>query len=590
MSTCTAPVGGSFAIEETPPVPLIPEALDTDVLLMAESVEQFIRGEVLSVVDRIEEHEEGLMPALLRKAAALGLLGADVPEAYGGLGLSKSAITRIVEAAALQPSFSVSVGAHTVIGTLPILYFGTEEQRRKWLPGLASGELLGAFSLSEAGCGSDALSSRTKAVLSEDGRHYLLSGEKMWTTNAGFADLFTIFAKVDGEKFTAFVVEKNTRGLTLGREEHKLGIRGSSTRRVILEQAEVPVENVLGEVGQGHRVALYVLNVGRMNLGVGAFGTSRELLKHSAEYAQQRVQFGTAIANFGLIQRKLGEMTARMFALESMCYRTAGYWDVAFADIDAVSPNSGDLYRAATEQYAIECAILKFWGSEVLNFVADEGLQIHGGFGYTEEFPMARAYRDARINRIFEGTNEINRLTVTDQLLRRAKSGRLDILGATARVRDAVLSPTPPLESDDTLVNAAYWTRSLRTAALYVAGQAWEALGEKLALEQEICAGTAEILADLYAVESAWLRAKRLVEMERPTSHLAVRALEVVAAEALSRAETAAREAVCAFSSGDAARAHCATLRRVLRAPAVDVVAARRELAGAALARNGYPF
>jgi alkylation response protein AidB-like acyl-CoA dehydrogenase len=585
------PVGCAFLVEETAPEQILtPEELPADARLMAKSIEEFVRKEVQSQSDRIEEHEEGLMRCLVQKAGALGLLAADVPELYGGLGLSKSTITLIIEKAALNASFSVSIGAHTVIGTLPLLYFGTAEQKQKYLPKLATGEVIGAFALSEANCGSDALSSQTRATLSPDGKHYLLNGTKMWTTNAGFADLFTIFAKIDGEQFTAFLVEKDTPGLSLGREEHKLGIRGSSTRRVILDNAQVPVENVLGEAGKGYRVALYVLNIGRFNLGAGGLGSSKEVLRIATQYAKQRVQFGRPIAEFGLIQHKLAEMAVRTFVLESMLYRTAGYWDAHFGQIDASAPDANDRFRAAAEEYAVECAIMKFFGSEVLDYVVDEGLQIHGGFGYTEEFPMARAYRDARINRIFEGTNEINRLTVLDQLMRRAQRGRLGLPQAAAKVKDAILSP-PSIGGQggfsEPLEEVGSWVTAIRNTTLYVAGQAWEALGEGLGEQQEIVAAIADMTAALYALESAWLRiGKRRGARVESLEMLA--AVQIYGNDVSAQVEQSARYALAAFSEGDTLRTHLSTLRRLLKPPSMNTVRLRRQIAQAVIERDGY--
>jgi len=591
MSACSAPVGGVFLIEATAPDRIFtPEDLSPEARLMAKSIEEFVRREAQPLDERLEAHEGGLMRSLVQKAGELGLLGADVPELYGGLGLPKPAITLLVEKAALHASFSVSIGAHTVIGTLPLLYFGTPEQKHRYLPRLASGEIIGAFALSEANCGSDALSSQTRATLSPDGKHYLLNGTKMWTTNAAFADLFTIFAKIDGEQFTAFLVERDTPGLSLGREEHKLGIRGSSTCRVILDNAQVPVENVLGEIGKGYRVALYVLNIGRFNLGAGALGSCKEVLRIASQYANQRVQFGQPIANFGLIQHKLAEMAVRTFVLESMVYRTAGYYEARFSDVDAAAPDANEKFRAAAEEYAVESAILKFFGTEVLDYVVDEGLQIHGGFGYTEEFPMARAYRDARINRIFEGTNEINRLTVLDQLLRRAQRGRLALPQAAAKLKDAILSPPSlggPGEVEDPLEQVSGWVDSMRKVTLYVAGQAWEALGEQLAERQEIVAALADMTAALYALESAWLRCRK---MPPTTHHSPLTAALVFGNDACAQVEQWARYALAAFSAGDTLRTHVSTLRRLLKPPLLDTVALRRRIAAVVREKEAYPW
>jgi alkylation response protein AidB-like acyl-CoA dehydrogenase len=567
------------------------------------------------LLDRIEAQEEGLMRRLVQQAGKLGLLATAVPELYGGLDLPKSAIGLLIEKMAINPSFSVSVGVQTALSTLSLLYFGTPEQKQKYLPGLASGEIIGAFSLSEANCGSDALASQTRAALSPDGRSYQINGTKMWTTNAGFADLFVVFAKIDGEQFTAFLVERNTPGVSLGREEHKLGLKGSSTRRVILDNASVPVENILGEVGKGHRVALYVLNIGRFQIGAGGLGGSKEMLRTATLYAKQRVQFGQPIASFGLIQHKLAEMAVRMFALESMIYRTAGYWDILFQDIRADAPDANEKYRAAAEEYAVECAILKFFGSEVLDYVVDEGLQIHGGFGYTEEFPAARAYRDARINRIFEGTNEINRLTVLDQLLRRAQRGRLPLPQAMAKLKDAVLSPPQTESVVGPLEEIGVWVRQIRQATLYVAGQAWEALGERLAERQEIVAALADMTAALYALESAWLRCSKMHGVQafrysgiqeqsstlpsaqtpehlntRIPEHPALAAVQVFANDACHQVEQWARYALAGFSAGDTLRTHLSALRRLHKPPLLDTISLRRQIAAAVLEREGYPW
>lgn len=593
MQPNTAPIGGAFLIEDA----LLEETLTTEELpsearLMAKTVEDFIRKEVLPLASRTEAHEEGLMKSLVKKAAALGLLSTSIPEKYDGLDLPKSHITLLVEKLSLDASFSVSIGAHTSIGTLPVLYFGTPEQRQKYVPKLASGELIGAFCLSEANSGSDALAAQTKATLSPDGKHYLLNGTKMWTTNGGFADLYTVFAKVDGEHFTAFLVERNFPGVSVGKEEHKLGIKGSSTCRIILDNAEVSVENVLGEIGKGHRPALYSLNIGRFSIGVGGLGHSKEVIKISAKYAKQRVQFGKPIAEFGLMKHKFGEMALQCFVLESMVYRIAGWFDVRFGGIDIDDEGAADKYRAASEEYSIECAIMKFFGSEVLDFVVDEGLQIHGGFGYTEEFPMARAYRDARINRIFEGTNEINRLTVLDQAFRRALKGRLALTQAAANLKDTILSASPSLPDMnlDPIAEIGGWVRQIRNATLYAAGQSYEALGQNLIEKQEVVAAIADMAASLFALESAWLRLQKLKTAGSSRSELAVAAVQVFGADVSAKVEQWARVVLCAISEGDARRVHISFLRRLLKIPLIDTVTLRRKIAAAVLDSEAYPW
>lgn len=481
----TPPPGGAFLVEEAcPEAVLTPERLDAEVRLMAETATAFLRGEVLPVADRLQEQEPGLMPHLLRRAAALGLLATDIPERYGGLGLAKSASARIAEALAAEPSFAVSHSVHTSVATLPLVLFGTEEQKQKHLPRLASGEWLGAYALSEAHAGSDALAVRTRAVPSPDGKGFRLTGEKMWITNAAFADLFTVFAKVNGRRFTAFLVERGSPGLSIGREERKLGLKGTSTCRLVLDAVPVPAENLLARIGQGTQVALYTLNLGRFKIAASAVGQGKNLLGIATRYAKQRQAFGKPIAEYGLIREKLAVMAARLFASESMLYRVAGYLDAAS------SPEH--LSWAAAEEYAIECALIKVACTETLDYVADECLQIHGGYGYSEEFPAARAWRDARVNRIYEGTNEINRLNMVELFLKRLERGRLTV-GDTKYV-PYVGPPEPQAQ------------RSLIQFVLTVAKERFPDLME----QQEIAACLADLFIELFANESILLRAEAL--------------------------------------------------------------------------------
>jgi len=452
----------------------------------------------------------------------------------------------------LQASFAVSWGAHVGIGTLPILFFGTLEQKQKYLPKLATGEMIAAFSLSEANCGSDPLSARTKATLSPDGKYYLLNGEKMWTTNAGWADLFIVFAKVDGEKFTAFIVERTFPGVSVGREEHKLGIKGSSTRRVILDNAQVPVENVLHEIGKGHHVAFGVLNIGRFKLAAAALGGAKEALTIATRYAKDRHQFGQPIANFGMIKHKLAEMAIQLYALESTVYRTAGMLEEVFHGIDPLAPDANAQYREADEEYPVECAILKVFGSEVLDYVADETMQIHGGFGYTEEFPAAQIYRDSRINRIFEGTNEINRLLMLDQLMRRALKGKLpglmEAIGAIRAELNTPQMPTPdPVDPLDAIER---YIANAKKAVLAVAGMAAEQVGTELEEKQEIVGHLADCLIQLYAMESAYLRTRKLQQRGYDIT-LPLAMTRVFAYDAMDAIEAHARRAIHSFAEGD---------------------------------------
>jgi alkylation response protein AidB-like acyl-CoA dehydrogenase len=596
MSADCAPDGGAFLIEDADLDQILTvEEMPSEARFMAKSVEDFMRKEVLAVTDRLEEKEPGLMKSLLQKGAELGILSTLIPEKYDGLELKKSWNSLIMESVALEAGFAVSLGAHCSIGTLPVLFFGTEEQRKKYVPGLASGKIIGAFCLSEAGSGSDALNCAAKAVLSEDGKHYILNGTKMWVTNGGFADLYTIFAKVDGEQFTAFLVERGLEGITLGKEEHKLGIKGSSTCRVILDNVKVPVENVLGEVGKGHRPALYSLNIGRFNIGVGSLSGGKEILKISTQYAKQRKQFGKPIAEFGLIQQKIGQMAALVYVLESMIYRVAGYYDVKFAGLDVTNAADADKIRAAAEEYSIECAIMKFFGSEALAYFADEGLQIHGGYGFTEEFPMARAYRDARIQRIFEGTNEINRLAVVMHAFKRAMQGRLDLLGAGAQLKDYIMNWQPGQDAGgslDPVEEIGVWVTQLRRATMFAAGRAIETLGPGgLEDKQEIVGAISEMAANLLGLESAWLRLQKLQKKALPANfELALAATQVFGCDAMAKSEELGRFIVAALFEDTDLKQNVSILKRLIKPPVVDTLTARRKLAAAAIDKEAYPL
>jgi alkylation response protein AidB-like acyl-CoA dehydrogenase len=504
--------GGSFLVEDVAAGDiLIPEALDAGTHALAEAAADFMRRAVLPVADRLQAQEPGLMASLLRQAGQLGLMGLCVPEEFGGLALPESTIARIAESLAAEPSFSVSHNVHTSVATLPIVFFGTEEQKARYLPRLGSGEWIGAYALSEAHAGSDALAARCRATPNEDGS-YTLTGEKMWITNAAFADLFVVFAKIEGqEKLTAFVVERTSPGVAIGREEHKLGLKGSSTCRLILDSVPVGAENVLGAPGEGAKVALYTLNLGRFKVAASALGQAKILLGIATRYAKQRIAFGKSIAEHGLIQQKLARMAAPLFACESMLYRVAGNLDSAFESGAAVHP---------AEEFAIECAILKVACTETLALCADECVQIHGGYGYTEEFPAARAWRDARVNRIYEGTNEVNRLNIVQLLLRRIESGRLD-MSRTPDARDA--SPGT--------------VEALRAITSIALESATDAHGADLGREQQVCAALADMLIDLLAVDTSGKRAKRILEMGLSES----RWQAALAASRLSQIEADAR-------------------------------------------------
>ncbi len=572
-------IGGNFLLTETDPsLVFTPEDLSSDQLLMAQTAEKFMDKEVMPNVEALEHQQEGLTPKLFRQAGELGLLGMGVPAEYEGLGLDRATNVGVEEQLTRLGGFGVTCGAHCGIGTQPLLYFGTEAQKKKYLSKLATGEWMAAYALSETGSGSDALSLRTKATLSADGKHYLLNGTKMWISNAAWANLFTVFAKVDGQHTTAFLVERTFPGVSFGKEEHKLGIKASSTRRVILEDAQVPVENLLGEAGKGAYIAFNILNLGRFKLGAGAIGAAKESLKVATRYALERQQFGRPIASFGLIQHKLADMAARIFVGESAVYRTAAMMDAVFATGETMDSTNPPFLRGLDE-FALECSIIKVACSEILDEVADESLQIHGGYGYTEEFPAARTCRDSRINRIFEGTNEINRLFIPGLLMRRAQRGRFPLVQAITKVSKELLEMSPLDENaGDELDVARALLTNAKKLALFVSGVAYQKYGEKLGEEQEVVANLSELMIDVYLAESALLRTLKVRQAKGNSSVLADLTL-VFINDAVGRMELQARQALAATSQGDELRAQLGIVRRLLRWSPLNGVALRRRIA-----------
>ena len=585
--TATQRIGGSsFLIEERSPAELFtPEDFSEEQRQIAQTAYEFAKNEVLPQADAIEAKQLDVTKGLLRKAGELGLMGVDVPEEFGGLEMDKVTSAIVADHIAQSASFSVAFSAHVGIGTLPIVWYGTQEQKQKYLPKLATGEWIGAYALSEATSGSDAMNIRARATLAPDGKHYLLNGEKMWITNAGFADLFTIFAKVDGEKFTAFLVERGTPGLTVGAEEHKLGIRGSSTCPLILADCKVPVENVLGEIGKGHHIAFNILNIGRFKLGAACVGGARTSLANSIHYAKERKAFGKSISDFGLIQEKIADCAVGIYAGESMAYRTVGMIDAALADVDKHASNAAQEIQKRIEEYAVECSILKVWGSEMLGRVVDHGVQIFAGYGYVEEYPAERAYRDARINRIFEGTNEINRLIITGWVMKRAMSGQLALMPAIKKLMDEVLAgPVAREEREGELASEYGMLANARKLTLFAAGAATQKHMQALAEQQEIMAALAEMIAEVYAMESCLLRAQKMLDAgsgaeANVSAQTAVAMSRIYSAQAMETIERSARRVLAAVAEGDTLRTQLTILRRLVKYEPADTIALHRSVA-----------
>lgn len=577
--------GGEWLVAETDPAAVMTrERISEEHRLIEQTASEFMVAEVLPVLERLEQKDWALNRTLLEKCGALGLLGTNVPEAYGGVDLDKVSTLIVSEQLAANASFAATFGAQANLTVLPIFLFGTEAQKAKYLPALVAGELTGAYCLSETGSGSDALGARAKAARQPDGS-FVLSGEKMWITNGGFADVFIVFAKVDGEHFTAFIVERAWTGVSSGKEEHKMGLHGSSTTPVLLQDVKAPADAVLGEVGKGHKVAFNVLNFGRFKLGAMTSGGAKGALADAAKYAASRRQFGAAIATFGAIKHKLGEMTAREYALESLIYRTAGLIDETLA----ASGNTPEAVLAALEEFAVEASIAKVYGSEVVDYVIDESVQILGGNGFVADYPVERRYRDARVNRIFEGTNEINRLLIPGMLIKKAMKGDLPLLAATKAIQDEVMGPAAMAGSDETpLAAERRAVAGFKKVALFIAGAAMQKHGDALQHEQEVLSAVADIVIDAYAAESAVLRALAAAESSDAALHAA--AAVVVTLEAAGRIELAARAALAALGEGDTLRTQLAALKRLLKITPANLVTRRRLIADAAVAKGGYPF
>ena len=584
--------GGNFLLESPAPQDVFtPADLTDDQKLIGQTAEEFVTKEVLPVVKDLEAKKPGLMSELARKAAELGLMSGATPEEYGGAGLDKIATTHLTEKISIYGGFATTHGAHAGIGTLPIVYFGTDEQKKKYLPKLASGEFLGAYCLSEPQAGSDAQNLLTRAELNPEGTHYILNGQKMWITNGGFADLFTVFAKVDGEKLTAFLVEKTFPGCKPGNEEHKMGIHGSSTTPVFLENCKVPKENVLHEIGRGHIVAFNVLNAGRFTLGASCVGGAKHVLAIASKYSKERKAFGKQIGEFGLMREKLAEMAIQVFAVESMIYRSAGYMEAAMQAAEG-SGNKTQNAMKALEEYAIESSIAKVYGSEMLDYVVDEGVQIFGGYGFHEDYPVCRAYRDSRINRIFEGTNEINRMLIIQMLMKRAMGGQLPLIPAAMKLADEILAgPSFEEAPEGVLAEEARTIANAKKMFLQAAGGAVQKFREKLAEEQELIGALGNLVMEIYAMESSLLRAQKAAATKGEAAAAPmIDAARVFISEAAERVEHEAKRAVAAVQEGDMLMTQMAVLKRFGKRPAVNTIALRRSIAAAVQAQDRYPF
>ncbi len=587
--TDTKAKGGAYLLEQRDPETVFtPEDFTEEHKMIAKTTEDFVKDKVWPVLPEIENHQFEHTVRLLKEAGDLGLLGADVPEKYEGLGLDKVSSSLITEKISLARSFGLSHGAHVGIGSLPIVFFGNEEQKKKYLPDLASGRKLAAYALTEPSSGSDALGAKTTAKLSDDGKYYILNGEKQWITNSGFADVFIVYAKVDGDKFTAFIVERDFPGVSVGPEEKKMGIKGSSTRTLILEDAKVPVENLLGELGKGHKIAFNILNIGRYKLAIGTVGSSKRAIEISAQYANERKQFKVPISKFGLIREKLANMATKVYASESLAYRIAGMFD---ANLEGVENAEGSVAANAIGDLAIECSVSKVFGSEVLDYVVDEGVQIHGGYGFMNEYEIENMYRDSRINRIFEGTNEINRLIIPATLMRKALKGELPFLQAAQDLQEELLTMMPYFPDEDAPVLEAeeHYVENAKKIFLMVAGLATQKYGEKMQKEQELLRDLADIAIETFAMESALLRTKKAIlkngeENEQAKIDYTVAFIY----DSMQKVDALARHALAAIEEGDVLRTQLSVLKKLTRIQPVNEVELKRRIAARIIDAEKY--
>lgn len=586
--------GGEFLITDVAPEEVFtPEDFTDEHKMIFETAKDFVEKEIHPNVDKLEEKDHELVLSLLGKAGELGLLGTDVPEEYDGLGLDKVSTTIVAEAMGTAAAFGTVYGAHTGIGTLPIVYFGNEEQKQKYLPKLASGEWCGAYCLTESGAGTDALNAKTKAVLSEDGKYYILNGEKMFITNAGWASSFIVYAKVDGEQFTGFIVEKDFPGVSTGKEEEKMGMHGSSTRPVILEDAQVPVENVLFEIGKGHKIAFNSLNIGRWKLGASAVGGCKGCVREAVKYANGRIQFKVPISSFGMIKTKLANMAIRTYMSDSMMYRLAGMFDDKLVTLDADAKKSGAEKIKVIEEYAPECSITKVYGSEVLDYCVDEYVQILGGYGFCSEYPAERYYRDSRINRIWEGTNEINRMLIPGTMMRRAVGGRLNLFPAAQAIAGELMTYSPlSVQLPDTpLALQEHMLKMTKKIGLMVAGVAAQKFGQNLAKEQEVLAILADIMIEIFAMESGLLRTLKIIDKEgEEKAEYQIAAVKSYVDDIIPQIETWAKQVIAYVEEGDMLRTQLAGIKKLARYQPVDGISLKRAIADRIIDLEAYPF